>query len=84
MQSNVDKGAVVCKSVGGQSCNILLDIGAMQTVVTEGLIDPNSFTEKHKVARGFKSIHQSFPLARTSIRVDGGEHNSEVLVTNDF
>ena len=57
MESNVDKRATVCGSVGGQSCkNILLDTGATQTVVRRELVDPNSFTGEKKVARSFNSI----------------------------
>ena len=85
MESNVDKRATICGLVGGQSCkNLLLDTGATQTVVRRELVDPNSITGEHKVTRNFNCICQSFLLARTSIRMDGMEHNLEVLVADDL
>ena len=85
VESNVDKRATVCGSVGGQACkNILLDAGATHKVVRRELVDPNSFTGEHKLARSFNGICQSFPLARSSVRVDGAEHNLEVLVADDL
>ena len=67
------------------SCkNILLGTGAAQTVVKRELVDPHYFTGEHKVARSFNGFQQSFPLAKTSVRVDGAEHNLEVQVADDL
>ena len=75
----------MCGSIGGHSCkNILLDTGATQTVVKRELVDPHYFTGEHKVARSFNGIQQSFPLAKTSVRVVGAEHDLEVLVADDL
>ena len=85
VESNVNKRATVCESVGEQSCkNILLDSGATQTVVRREMVDPNSFTGEHNIARSFNGIRHSFLLARTSVRVDGDEHNLEILVADDL
>ena len=81
MESNVDKRATLCQE--SHAKNILLDTGAAaQIVVARELVDTNSFTGDYNAARDFNGIRQSFPLEGTSERVDGVEHNLELLVAD--
>ena len=85
VESTIDRRATVCGSIGGHSFkNILLDTGATQTVIKRELVDPHYFTGEHKVARSFNGNQQSFPLAKTSVRVDGAEHDLDVLVADEL